>query len=82
MPTLHLPKLPAKELAAKYMAISAYHGSFSTKRLLEIGIDEELLNEKLDFCFSQGLLVHGDDDRVYVTRKGFEHYGAVFSLFF
>ena len=74
--------LPAKELAAKYLAISAYHGSFSTKRLLEIGIDEEFLNEKLDFCFSQGLLVQGDDDREYVTRKGFEHYGALFSLFY
>ncbi|MBO7082479.1 MAG: radical SAM protein [Bacteroidales bacterium] len=74
--------LPAKELAAKYMAISAYHGSFSTKKLLEIGIDEKTLNNKLDYCFSQGLLTKGNDDKVYVTRKGFEHYGAVFSLFY
>ena len=74
--------LPAKELAAKYMAISAYNGSFSINRLLEIGIDEASLNKKLDFCFSQGLLVHEDDDKIHVTRKGFEHYGAVFSLFF
>lgn len=74
--------LPANELAAKYVAVSAYHGSFSTKKLLEIGIDEETLNNKLDYCFSQGLLTKGNDDRVNVTRKGFEHYGAVFSLFY
>lgn len=74
--------LPAYELAAKYVAISAYHGSFSTQRLLEIGIDEASLNEKLDYCFSQGLLVKENNDRVSITRKGFEYYGAVFSLFF
>lgn len=74
--------LPAYELAAKYVAISAYHGSFSTQRLLEIGIDEAPLNEKLDYCFSQGLLVKENNDRVSITRKGFEYYGAVFSLFF
>jgi oxygen-independent coproporphyrinogen-3 oxidase len=74
--------LPAKELAAKYMAISAYHGSFSLKKLLEIGVDSALLNDTLDFCFSQGLLVPSNDDRVVVTKEGFEYYGAVFSLFF
>ena len=74
--------LPPKELAAKYMAISAYNGSFSPKRLLELGMDEGCLKQKLDFCVSQGLLTDGEDDRIYVTKKGFMHYGALFSLFY
>lgn len=74
--------LPPKEQAAKYMAISAYHGSFSVNRLLELGIDKDFLDERLDFCFSQGLLSMGENDRILVTKKGFMHYGAVFSLFF
>lgn len=74
--------LPPKELAAKYMAISAYHGSFSVNKLLEFGIDKVFLDERLDFCFSQGLLSKGENDRIVVTKKGFVHYGAVFSLFF
>lgn len=74
--------LSPKELAAKYMAISAYHGSFSVNRLLELGIDKVFLEERLDFCFSQGLLSLGENDRIVVTKKGFVHYGAVFSLFF
>ena len=74
--------LPPKERVAKYMAISAYHGSFSVDKLLELGIDKEFLDERLDFCFSQGLLSKGENDRIVVTKKGFAHYGAVFSLFF
>ena len=74
--------LPAKELAAKYMAISAYHGSFSPNKLLEIGIDPASLNDTLEFCFSQGLLARSEDDRVHVTKEGFKYYGALFSLFF
>lgn len=74
--------LPSKELVAKYMAISAYHGSFSVNRLLELGINKDFLDERLDFCFTQGLLSMGENDRIVVTKKGFAHYGAVFSLFF
>jgi oxygen-independent coproporphyrinogen-3 oxidase len=74
--------LPSKEQAAKYMAISAYHGSFSVNRLLELGIDKDFLDERLGFCFSQGLLSLGENDRIVVTKKGFAHYGAVFSLFY
>ena len=74
--------LPPKEQVAKYMAISAYHGSFSVNRLLELGINKEFLDERLGFCFSQGLLSMGENDRILVTKKGFMHYGAVFSLFF
>ena len=74
--------LPSKELVAKYMAISAYNGSFSVNRLLELGIDKDFLDERLGFCLSQGLLSKGENDRVVVTKTGFAHYGAVFSLFF
>lgn len=74
--------LPAQELASKYLAISAYHGSFSINRLLEIGIDRESLDNKFDFCFRRGLLTKSFDDRVYVTKEGFKYYGALFSLFF
>ena len=81
-PAAYTYLLPAKEWAAKYMAISAYHGSFSPNKLLEMGIDPALLNDTLEFCFSQGLFVRGDDDRVVVTKEGFKYYGALFSLFF
>ena len=74
--------LPSKELVAKYMAISAYHGSFSVNRLLELGIDQDFLDERLGFCFSQCLLSMGNNDRILITKKGFVHYGAVFSLFY
>lgn len=74
--------LPSKERVAKYMAISAYQGSFSVDKLLELGIDKDFLDERLDFCFSQGLLSKGENDRIVVTKKGFVHYGAVFSLFY
>lgn len=73
--------LPKNELIAKYMAISAYHGSFSVDRLVGMGINEEHLNEILDFCFSQKLLSTNDNKRIFVTPKGFVYYGALFSLF-
>lgn len=81
-PSAYTYLLPAKERAAKYLAISAYHGSFSLKKLIEMGIEPVSLDDTLDFCFSQGLLAKGNDDRVYVTREGFKYYGALFSLFF
>lgn len=74
--------LPSKELVAKYMAISAYNGSFSVNRLLELGIDKDFLDERLGFCLSQGHLSKGGNDRIIITKTGFAHYGAVFSLFF
>ena len=74
--------LPPEELASKYVAISAYNGSFSLNRLKDFGISEEYLNEILDFCIGEGLLYKGNSDRVFVSRKGFVHYGALFSLFY
>ena len=74
--------LPSKELASKYMAISAYNGSFSIGILRNYGISERSLNEVLGFCIDEGLLYEGERDRMYVTKKGFKHYGALFSLFY
>ena len=74
--------LPPKELAAKYMAISAYNGSFSVDKLLAWGMNKDFLDDRLDFCFSQSLLSMGENERILITKKGFAHYGAVFSLFF
>ena len=73
--------LPSDELASKYMAISAYNGSFSLSRLKEIGVFDEKQNEILDYCIGEGLLYRGETDRIYVSRKGFMYYGALFSLF-
>ena len=81
-PAAYTYLLPPKEWAAKYLAISAYHGSFSPNKLLEMGINPASLNDTLEFCFSQGLLARSKDDRVVVTKEGFKYYGALFSLFF
>ena len=73
--------LPEQELAAKYLAISAYNGSFSIERLKEHDINETSMKESLDFFISKGLLFR-DADRFYVTREGFVHYGTIFSLLY
>ena len=74
--------LPPDELASKYIAISAYNGSFSIAKLRDYGISGGTLNEILDFCIDEGLLYKGERDRMFITKKGFKHYGALFSLFY
>ena len=74
--------LPPDELASKYIAISAYNGSFSIARLRDYGISERSLNEILSFCIDEGLLYKGERDWMFITKKGFKHYGALFSLFY
>lgn len=75
--------LPNKELASKYIAISAYNGSLSLSHLSEIvGVDaRKAYKEIIDFCITDGLLNITDEELV-ITEKGFEHCGAVFSLFY
>lgn len=75
--------LAKEELASKYIAISAYGGSFSLKHLsLILDNDaEDLYKEQINFCIREGLLEMNKDVLV-VTQKGFEHCGAVFSLFY
>ena len=36
---------------------------------------------QIDYCVHDGLLMNVDD-KLVITRKGFEHYGAIFSLFY
>ena len=74
--------LPPQEIAAKYIAIGAYSGSFSLSRLTSIlGQDAKgCYKEQLYFCLAEGYL-EILEDRVYITPKGFKYYGAVFSLF-
>ena len=74
--------LPPDELASKYIAISAYNGSFSIAKLRDYGISGGSLNEILDFCIDKGLLYKGERDRMFITKMGFKHYGALFSLFY
>ena len=73
--------LPPIELAAKYMAISAYSGSFSLEKLKKYGIEESNIQTVLDFCLSKTLLDYYGHNRFVVTPKGFKYYGALFSLF-
>lgn len=75
--------LPKEEIASKYIAISAYSGSLSLRHLSNI-IDnnaEDVYRESIDFCIREGLLEKNNDVLV-VTHRGFEHCGAVFSLFY
>ena len=74
--------LPSYELASKYLAISAYNGSFSIRRLKDFGISWEYIQETLDYCIAEGLMYEGEDGKIYVSPKGFMHYGALFSLFY
>jgi oxygen-independent coproporphyrinogen-3 oxidase len=75
--------LQSSELAAKYIAIAAYHGSFSLTRLTELlGVDAtSYYHQQLSFCQANDLLTI-TGDVVTCTPKGFKYYGAVFSLFY
>ncbi len=75
--------LPPNEIAAKYIAISAYCGSFSLKRASELLKDDakNVFEKQIDFVLNEGLMSQ-EGERLYITRKGFLHYGAVFSLFY
>lgn len=76
-------ELSPQELASKYIAIGAYSGSFSLRRLTRIlECDANLYYRKqLEFCIAEGYIeIQGD--RVYVTANGFKYYGTIFSLFY
>ena len=75
-------KLPPTELLAKFISISAYSGGFSLSRASEIlGQDFAKAHaDAIEFLSSDGLIFI-DGNRLQVTREGFRHYGAVFSLF-
>lgn len=75
--------LPNHELASKYIAISAYNGSFSLSCLSRILRQDAwtYYEQQIIYCLENGLLEF-DGDRFYITRRGFMYYGAVFSLFY
>ena len=75
--------LPPFEMASKYIAISAYSGSFSLTKLTEIlKVDSELVfRQPLNYCIDNELM-QKDGDIIRITKKGFKNYGAVFSLFY
>lgn len=75
--------LPSKEIASKYIAISAYNGAFSLKHLSNIlGKDASVeYKNEINYCLKHGLLEKAED-RLLITQKGFKYYGAVFSLFY
>lgn len=74
--------LPPQELMAKYIAIAGYCGRFSLRVASEkLGADAAAhLQEPLRFCRERGL-AEQRGEWVHITRAGFRHYGAVFSLF-
>jgi len=75
--------IPPQELMAKYIAIAAYCGEFSVARASELlGEDfQKRCSDRLEWCLTRGLLSMVGDT-VKITREGFQHYGAVFSLFY
>lgn len=75
--------LPPEEIASKYIAIAAYSGAFSMVKLSEIlqKDAESVYERQLEFCFDKGLL-QKDGELARITKEGFRHYGAVFSLFY
>ena len=76
--------LPKRELAAKYIAIAAYNGSFSLNRVSTIlGIDaRKQYQAELDFALSHGYMKEDLEGWIRITKDGFMHYGAIFSLFY
>ena len=76
-------RLPKEEMASKYIAIAAYSGAFSLKaldRILGGKAKDEYLTQ-IQWCLGEGLLKR-EGDILRITRRGFRHYGAVFSLFY
>ena len=76
-------RLPPRELLSKYIAISAYSGQFSLKTASEIlGKDcIHYFRQEIDFCVENELMTL-ENGTLFITRKGFKNYGAVFSLFY
>jgi oxygen-independent coproporphyrinogen-3 oxidase len=78
--TYQLPKI---ELLSKYIAISAYCGRFSLNIASDI-INENCIQyfkQQIDFCIDQELMTL-ESNTLFITRKGYKNYGAVFSLFY
>jgi len=75
--------LPPSELASKYIAIAAYNGSFSLNKVGEyFGYKlPKNFQRTIAYCTDKKLMIKEPNNRLRITRKGFLHFGAVFSLF-
>ena len=76
-------RLPPRELLSKYVAISGYCG------MTDLSVMEKILHSDPDMVFEKelGFLLNNqyikkDSTILYLTPKGFLHYGAVLSLFY
>lgn len=76
-------RLPPRELLSKYVAISGYCG------MIDLFVMEKILHsdpgmvfeKELDFLLNNQY-IEKDGTMLYLTPKGFLHYGAVLSLFY
>lgn len=76
-------KLPPRELLSKYVAISGYCG------MTDLSVMEKILHSDPNMVFEKELdfllnnqYIEKDGTMLYLTPKGFLHYGAVLSLFY
>ena len=75
--------LPSRELLSKYVAISGYCG------MIDLSVMEKTLHSDPNIVFEKELgfllnnhYIEKNGTMLYLTPKGFLHYGAVLSLFY
>ena len=76
-------RLPPRELLSKYVAISGYCG------MIDLSVMEKILHSDPNMVFEKELAfllnnhyIEKNGTMLYLTPKGFLHYGAVLSLFY
>ena len=76
-------ELPLEEKLAKFICVSSYSGSFDWKLVEERFMPDFLNRHKdlVDFLRRNGYINMGAK-YIRITRKGFKHYGPIFSLFY
>lgn len=82
-------ELPIEEKFAKFVCVSAYSGGFNWRIAKERFYPDffERFGSVIDFLISRKEIFNEGEiaisnDRVYVTKNGFRHYGPLFSLFY
>lgn len=75
--------LPISEKFAKFVCISAYSGGFDWRIVRQRFYPDffERFKDVINFLKSNGY-IEVTANRIQITRKGFAHYGAIFSLFY
>lgn len=74
--------LPKSEIAAKYISIAMYNGSFNLNVLSEILQEnaKKYFKEEFDYLFKNEYISEINNE-IILTQKGFRYYGAICSLF-